>query len=1071
MPNTSDFADLFAKELQAIRKKFSAGAGHSTADQTKVNDSRNTENFLVSFDSVPCEKLSRDQFRDACLSGEKVNLQGDFLTKVVVPSGDGDEPFVGFTPINLVALCFSGGGIRSSTFNLGVLQGLSEIGLIPEFDYLSTVSGGGYVGSWWTAWRHRNKSMDPKSERLPVTGKNQPEPEEISWLRQRGNFLSPSTGLWHGEIWRGIFLFLLGLSMTLIASVSLLALASIPFLFIANLFGKSFLTLSAPAVPLIIAIAIAFTAMCSSQSTRPSLERLATWFWGTTLCTMLMALATWVSLEWSPILSFLTSSIATATVGAIFFKYGGVLSRRDLNERPSAIRLSLGRLVPRALALIGVCGLAIIASTVTRITFLWFGDSLWHYTGVTVGLAVLAAVSSTLAANFPTLHAFYRSRITRTFLSAPGKVGETDESDFELSSLGNGVGPERPIHVINCCCNEADGMVLKRRGRNGISATVSPFGCCVGNTSTTQNKITLATAVTVSAAATNPFMGQYTAQLGRAVSFLMAALNLRLGIWLHEPRTVIQLKGSDQSKDKAAHVANASTLKLLVENAIGPGRFLAELLGVPTYRGLMHLSDGGHFENLGLYEMIRRQCRYILVSDCGADPATTFSEFAHLQRLVRQDFGVEIEIDLDVLREGPNGLSSQHMVAGTIQYPGVGESNRGILIYLKPTLTGDEPEDVTQYRSSNKSFPHESTVDQFYDSAQWESYRLLGYHSILKGFSFISGYEKSDITKAPRVFEAAAREWMPRGRRQSWDTGERLVGGVNHPVTFVRSVFPEVDENPEAVSELLTVFESLQTLEREFENRDLGKNMDCLDNWGWINWADRLVAADAIRRWWPFVSPLFNVRFRNELMDTALGLDPIQAYHLDIHQHTCFYEVSVDSLKEMDGPAFQRWQSTIGHNWLDRTGEHFMITFSLSSPSKHSDRKVQLGSLFFSLVTVNVDDLASMSRTSVVFYDGDIQVSPGYWSIGIQAKLLEALMVQLGKGKLRDREIIDIQVLPNKQLDGRKEPSGEVQRPSLLHFYLKRGFIRRFDGVLAKPLRSTVHSSSEQIANNPEALC
>jgi hypothetical protein len=82
-------------------------------------------------------------------------------------------------------------------------------------------------------------------------------------------------------------------------------------------------------------------------------------------------------------------------------------------------------------------------------------------------------------------------------------------------------------------------------------------------------------------------MGQYTAKLGGAVSFLMAALNLRLGIWLHEPRTVIQTKDSDQSKVQAASVANTSKLKRWVNNAIGPGRFLAELLGVPTYRGLM----------------------------------------------------------------------------------------------------------------------------------------------------------------------------------------------------------------------------------------------------------------------------------------------------------------------------------------------------------------------------------------------------------------------------------------------------------------------------------------------------
>ena len=1060
MQNTSDFAELFAKELHAIRKKFSHSADQSAPEKNKVNSSHETESFLLNSDDKSCEKLSRDQFREACSSDEKLTLQGDFSTKVVVPSGNGDEPFVGYTPVNLVALCFSGGGIRSSTFNLGVLQGLSEIGLLPEFDYLSTVSGGGYVGSWWTAWRHRNTSLE-RSERIPVTGTNQPEPEEISWLRQRGNFLSPSTGIWHGELWRGLFLFLIGLSMTLTASVSLLALASIPFLLIANFLDRPYLTLSVPGVLLIFTLVIAFTAICSSKAKRPSRERLAIWLWGVTLCTLLMALSTWVSLEWPPILSFLTSSVATATAGAVFFKFGSVLSRRDLNERPSAISLSIGRLIPRVLALVGVVGLAIIASTATQFTLSWFGGSLWHYAGLTVGLVVLAVVSSTLSSNFPTLHAFYRSRITRTFLSPPNEGDETDASDCELSSLGNGMDPERPIHVINCCRNEVDGTVLKRRGRNGVSATVSPFGCCVGNASTNQNKITLATAVTVSAAATNPFMGQYTAQLGRAVSFLMAALNFRLGIWLHEPRPVLQTEDSEHAKIQAASVANASTQKRWLDNAIGPGRFLAELMGVPTYRGLMHLSDGGHFENLGLYEMIRRQCRYILVSDCGADPATTFAEFAHLQRLVRQDFGVEIEINLDVLREGANGLSSQHMVAGTIQYPGLEGNNRGILIYIKPSITGDEPEDVTQYRSSNKTFPHESTVDQFYDSAQWESYRQLGYHSILTGFSFRSGYEKADITKAPRVFEAAAREWMPSGKRQSWDSGKRFAGPTNPPVSFVRSIFPEVDENHESISELITVFDSLQTLEREFENRNLSKNMDCLDNWGWINWADRLVASDTVRRWWPFISPLFNVRFRNELMDDALGLNSVQAFYADIHKHSRLRKICDNVLAEMDGPAVQRWRSTYGHQWQMRLGEHFMITFSLPSPLKQPGGEVQLGSLFFSLVPQNDTEVANASGTSIVFYDGDIQVSPGHWSVGIQAKLLDVLMMQLKNGTFAgDRAINSIQVLPNSQLTHKNEPSGEVERPNLLHFYLKRGFIRRFDGVLEKPLGDVIQQES-----------
>src|SRR4029434_5745535 len=58
------------------------------------------------------------------------------------------------------ALCFSGGGIRSATFGLGVLQALARSGLLPRFDYLSTVSGGGYLGSWLSAWIYREKSTE-----------------------------------------------------------------------------------------------------------------------------------------------------------------------------------------------------------------------------------------------------------------------------------------------------------------------------------------------------------------------------------------------------------------------------------------------------------------------------------------------------------------------------------------------------------------------------------------------------------------------------------------------------------------------------------------------------------------------------------------------------------------------------------------------------------------------------------------------------------------------------------------------------------------------------------------------
>src|SRR5436309_15838352 len=67
-------------------------------------------------------------------------------------------------PKKRTALCFSGGGIRSATFGLGVLQGLAQRGLLKEFDYLSTVSGGGYLGGWFSAWLKRESAEKGSAE-------------------------------------------------------------------------------------------------------------------------------------------------------------------------------------------------------------------------------------------------------------------------------------------------------------------------------------------------------------------------------------------------------------------------------------------------------------------------------------------------------------------------------------------------------------------------------------------------------------------------------------------------------------------------------------------------------------------------------------------------------------------------------------------------------------------------------------------------------------------------------------------------------------------------------------------
>jgi hypothetical protein len=148
-------------------------------------------------------------------------------------------------------------------------------------------------------------------------------------------------------------------------------------------------------------------------------------------------------------------------------------------------------------------------------------------------------------------------------------------------------------------------------------------------------------------------------------------------------------------------------------------------------RKYVYLSDGGHFENMGLYELIRRRCLLILVCDGEQDGNLTFGGLANAVRKCRTDFGVEIDIDVGCLHKDPaTGYSPQHCAVGTIHYPDTVDDRpvTGTLIYVKSSLTGDEPADVLEYRSRQPAFPHQTTGDQFFDESQFESYRRLGYH-------------------------------------------------------------------------------------------------------------------------------------------------------------------------------------------------------------------------------------------------------------------------------------------------------------------------------------------------------
>ena len=172
--------------------------------------------------------------------------------------------------------------------------------------------------------------------------------------------------------------------------------------------------------------------------------------------------------------------------------------------------------------------------------------------------------------------------------------------------------------------------------------------------------------------------------------------------------------------------------------------FLARFPGVS--RRHWYLSDGGHFENMGGYELVRRRLPMIIIVDGEQDTDFTFEGLSNLVRKARLDFGAEVkfldeksleaEVDdsllstigtLEQLRRDANGISRSHAALAWITYDH-GEKPASRLLYVKPTLTGDEPADVLEYHKGHPDFPHEPTIDQFFDEAQWESYRRLGEH-------------------------------------------------------------------------------------------------------------------------------------------------------------------------------------------------------------------------------------------------------------------------------------------------------------------------------------------------------
>jgi hypothetical protein len=347
--------------------------------------------------------------------------------------------------------------------------------------------------------------------------------------------------------------------------------------------------------------------------------------------------------------------------------------------------------------------------------------------GLVLFVLLGAGASWCININRFSLHSLYRNRLIRAFLGArndrkPDPFTDFDASDNpRMQDLWSPVEPGnwRPFQVINIALNIVSSKRLAWQERKAEPFTVSALHSGSGYLGFRSSQkygagITLGTAMAISGAAASPNMGYNSSPV---ITFLMTLFNVRLGWWL----------GNPGPKGEGTYSNEGPTF------AIKP--LLNEAFGVTTDdRKYVYLSDGGHFENLGLYEMVRRRCRVIVVSVAGCDPEFRFEDLGNAVRKIAIDLGVAIRFaKLEELTPRDDGGSDQgrsqsyHAIAEVDYRTADGGGENGVILYVKPGFHGNESAAIRSYAMANPEFPHQRTLDQWFNESQFESYRALGF--------------------------------------------------------------------------------------------------------------------------------------------------------------------------------------------------------------------------------------------------------------------------------------------------------------------------------------------------------
>jgi len=703
---------------------------------------------------------------------------------------------------NLVGLAMSGGGTRSATFNLGVTQALAQYGFMEHVDYMSTISGGGYLGTSFTslcADEFDPEQIGDPPVRLGMKADNFPYSDQNPYLdssvegwespivhgletpatrhvRENSRLIIPGLGFFNRENWVSLSRYAVSTLMLWVfflipmTAAILLPLLTIPETawnradpFSASTGDWAYSLGNQPWLAFIPLALLAVTAPLAFIPVRTKAGRR----YGFGLFIELIQTIFLVVMAVSAAAVFLvfgvwayTSLLGTGFAGWELGAVGAGTSGGALASLRMLVNMSEGfrrQIMDLVFGLLGyfVLGLSLVAGH----HVLWNGWTLIHWEGfrssldksydeywiawaIVIGVIAISWAMADRILNFFSMNGLYEERVRRTWVISPipnPRAGRAEKggqqngwkrvwerNDMKVAELiKDGQDPVTPYPLVVTTLNLSGSTSPKLLNRRADSFVIGPAytGSPVTRWRRTSHlasfrRMPLARAAGISAAAFSPNMGRRT---NTTMSIITTLFNARLGWWVRNPKE---------------HGWFHRTFW-------PPSFFLywMEMFGRASHdHPYVYLSDGGHFENMGIYELMRRRCKFIIAIDGTGEPPVdeplAFGGLGLCLRRARIDFGVLVDMDLrPMFRDKETGQVKSYFAVGRIRYPSAnghgqpGDDDSGILVYIKAginekTMSADL---INYHRSVNPNFPHDPTADQQFDEPQFESYRELGF--------------------------------------------------------------------------------------------------------------------------------------------------------------------------------------------------------------------------------------------------------------------------------------------------------------------------------------------------------